>query len=85
METRCHICGYSDFEHRLVDYIYHRRGRYLVVQKVPCEVCLHCGERYYAGTILLEIEQRFKAIYEEHAQPQFAMSIPVEIYGEKAS
>jgi YgiT-type zinc finger domain-containing protein len=79
-ETRCHICGNSDFEDRKVEYIYRRNGSYLVVRDVPCEVCLHCGERYYAGTTLLEIERRFKAIYEQHIKPETAIQVPVEVY-----
>ena len=79
-ETRCHICGHTDFEERHVEYIYRRKGKYLVVQDVPCKVCLHCGERYYAGPVLLNIEQRFKAIYEQHAEPQSERLVPVEVY-----
>ena len=79
-EMRCHICGNVDFEKRLVEYIYRRGGEYLVVQNVPCEVCLHCGERYYEGEVLLSIERRFKAIHERHAKPQSQRLIPVEVY-----
>lgn len=79
-ETRCHICGFSDFEERRVEYIYRRHGNYLVVRNVPCEVCLHCGEHYYAGKVLLEIEDRFRAIYEQHEKPQSVVSVPVEVY-----
>jgi YgiT-type zinc finger domain-containing protein len=79
-ETRCQICGGADFDVRRVEYIYRRRGNYLVVRDVPCEVCLRCGERYYAGATLLQIEQRFKAIYEQHARPQYALQVPVEVY-----
>ncbi len=79
-ETRCHICGNSDFEERKVEYIYRRNGNYLVVRDVPCEVCLRCGERYYAGTTLLEIERRFKAIYEQHNKPKTAIQVPVEVF-----
>ena len=79
-ETRCHICGSTDFEERLVEYIDRRHGNYLVVRDVPCEVCLHCGERYYGGSVLLQIERRFKEIYERHAKPQSAIEVPVEVY-----
>lgn len=79
-ETRCHICGSTDFEERRVEYVYRRRGNYLVVRDVPCEVCLRCGERYYSGPVLLRIERRFKDIYERHAQPQLAIQVPVEVY-----
>ena len=76
----CHVCGKTDFERRLVEYIYRRQGNYLVVRDVPCEVCLHCGERYYEGRVLLEIERRFQEIHEQHAKPQSAIEVPVEIY-----
>ena len=79
-EMVCHICGSTDLEERSVEYIYRRRGNYLVVRNVPCQVCLHCGERYYEGTVLLQIERRFKEIYEEHAKPERAVQIPVEVY-----
>ena len=79
-ETRCHICGGADFEQRRVEYVYRRRGKYLVVRDVPCEVCLRCGERYYPGPALLQIERRFKDIYERRVQPQFAIQVPVEVY-----
>jgi YgiT-type zinc finger domain-containing protein len=79
-ETRCHICGSTDFEERRVEYIYRRKGHYLVVRDVPCEVCLRCGERYYIGATLLEIERRFKDIYEQHAEPRSTILVPVEDY-----
>ena len=79
-ETRCQVCGQADLEERLVEYIYRRHGNYLVVRNVPCEVCLHCGERYYQGDVLLQIERRFKEIYERHAEPQSAIQVPVEVY-----
>ena len=79
-ETLCHICGSTELEERLVEYIYRRRGNYLVVRGVPCQVCLRCGERYYEGTVLLQIERRFKDIYEGHAKPESAVEVPVEVY-----
>lgn len=79
-EARCHVCGETDFEERRVEYVYRRGGHYLVVRDVPCEVCLHCGERYYAGETLLQIERRFKAIYEQHAEPQSCVAVPIEVY-----
>ena len=79
-DIRCHFCGGADFDERLVEYVYRRRGSYLMVQDVPCDVCLRCGERYYAGATLLRIEQRFNAIYEQHAKPQRTVQVPVEAY-----
>lgn len=79
-EMRCHVCGQTEFEERHVEYIYRRSGQYLVVRAVPCEVCLTCGERYYQGATLLQIERHFKAIYEEHAPPQSMIQVPLEVF-----
>jgi YgiT-type zinc finger domain-containing protein len=80
METRCYVCGHSDFEERRVEYVYRRGGDYLIVRDVPCEVCLHCGERYYAGLTLLKIEQRFKVLRDSTGCPQPMLQIPVEAF-----
>ncbi len=79
-ETRCYVCGYSDFDERRVEYVYRRHGNYLIVRDVPCEVCLHCGERYYAGATLLKIERRFKALVEQTVRPQPTLQVPVEAF-----
>ncbi len=76
----CQVCGQNQFENRHVEYIYRRGGNYLIVRNVPCEVCLHCSERYYPGEVLLEIEKKFKAIHERHVAPQATVQIPVEVY-----
>ncbi len=80
MNEYCHICGSTDFEMRQVEYIYRRRGTYLVVRDVPCEVCLHCGERYYAGEVLLAIEARFNMFIAGTAIPQAELRVPVEVF-----
>ncbi len=79
-ETRCYVCGYSDFDERRVEYVYRRHGNYLIVRDVPCEVCLHCGERYYAGATLLKIEHRFKALEDPTVRPQPTLQVPVEAF-----
>ncbi len=76
--TKCHICGYDSFEERQVEYIYRRNGKYLIVRNVPCEVCLHCGERYYPAEALLSVERRFKALHENHERPKEIVEVPVE-------
>lgn len=79
-ETRCYVCGHSDFDERRVEYVYRRQGKYLIVRDVPCEVCLHCGERYYAGATLLQIEQRFKALRYPMTQLHPMLQVPVEAF-----
>ena len=79
-ELRCAFCGGGEFERQRVEYVYRRQGKYLIVRDVPCEVCLHCGERYYAGDVLLTIEKRFEAIHEHRQSPQSVIRVPLERY-----
>ena len=79
-EQRCALCGGTEFEQRAVEYVYRWDGKYLIVRDVPCEICVQCGERYYAGNVLLTIEKRFKAIYEHRHTPQSAIRVPLEQY-----
>ena len=78
--TKCNFCGREEFESRQVEYVYRRNGKYLIVRNVPCEVCLTCGERYYPADALLSIEQRFKAIHDEHQPPTQTVEVPVEAF-----
>lgn len=78
--TKCHFCSTELFEERKVEYIYRRKGKYLIVRDVPCEVCLSCGERFYPAEALLVIEKRFKAIHENKNEPQATLTVPVESF-----
>ena len=81
MENKaCNFCGSTRFEERRVEYIYRRKGDYLIVRDVPCEVCLHCGERYYPASVLLDIERRFEAIHQHRDQPQQTIQVPIIMY-----
>jgi hypothetical protein len=55
--------------------VYRRQGNYFIVRDVPCEVCLHCGERYYTGAALLKIERRFKALEDPTVRPQPTLQV----------
>ena len=77
---KCHICSSQNFENRKIEYIYRRKEKYLIIRDVPCEVCMHCGERFYSAKTLLDIEKRFRAVYENNEAPRQTLQIPVEAY-----
>lgn len=52
----CDFCDGS-LEGRTVTVDWRRRGRLLVIENVPALVCNRCGERYYAATVMREMEQ----------------------------
>ena len=76
----CNFCGESEFDHRLVEYVYRHKQQYMVFRNVPAEICLHCGMRYYNATVLLELEQRFFKIQKHESMPLHTVLVPVESY-----
>jgi YgiT-type zinc finger domain-containing protein len=79
-EKRCPTCGSTEYETRLVEYVYRHDGNYLIVRDVPAEVCTECGTRFYRAEVLEEIERRFFAIYREAREPEGRIEVPVETY-----
>ena len=47
---KCPRCGFDDVIEKNVDKVI-RGGEDAAVISVPAEVCLHCGERFYAGKV----------------------------------
>lgn len=76
----CHYCGNETFEERRTRYIYSRQGNNLFVPDMPIDVCLGCGMVYYHGAALLKVEERFKEIYQNHAEPDGYTTMPVMEY-----
>lgn len=74
----CNFCGQPDFETKKVEYIYRHRQRYMLFRDVPTEICLHCGMRYFAANIVLEIERRFFEIQQQKSLPGHTITVPVE-------
>ena len=79
---KCYYCGGDAFEERRIKYIYSRKGNNLFVPDMPVDVCLTCGMVYYHGDALLKVEERFKAIYQQNAQPDRYTTMPVMEYAQ---
>jgi YgiT-type zinc finger domain-containing protein len=79
-KVQCTACGSDRYEERRTDYLYSRRGKYLLVPNTPVEVCLACGTVYYDAAVLKEIERRFFAIYERGEQPDRYIAMPATTY-----
>ncbi|TVR67231.1 MAG: YgiT-type zinc finger protein [Spirochaetaceae bacterium] len=65
-------------KHKVVDYVYRRGDKMLVVNGVPCTECTYCGERYYDAAVLLRIETDFEAIENGTREVEKHLSVPVE-------
>jgi YgiT-type zinc finger domain-containing protein len=85
MIKACNFCGGTDLIKKQVQYIYHRKGKLLVVNNVPCEECGNCGERYYSASVLKKIEDEFEAIGRGEKIVHNEILVPVEEFAEFAS
>lgn len=74
---KCYYCGGEEFVERRIEYIYSRSPGSLLVPDMPVDVCLTCGMIFYHGDALLKVEERFKAIYEQHEEPDRYAMLPV--------
>ncbi len=54
---KCEVCGVGTREQRLIEKAFEINGRWVVVEKIPAEVCWHCGEVTIAGDVAEEIRR----------------------------
>lgn len=85
MKKTCNFCGKSDFTKKRVQYIYRHKGKFLVVNQVPCESCDGCGEQYFEAAVLKKIEEEFEAIHDAGKKARNEIVVPVEEFVEIGS
>lgn len=51
MVDRCHECGGTLFEAKNVRMIFDLGGHIKIVDRVPADVCIQCGEKYFSPSI----------------------------------
>ena len=51
---KCVFCG-GEVKSQKVTFLYDEEGKYLVVENVPAEVCLRCGEKTYSPETTREL------------------------------
>ena len=78
----CHFCANKNFKNTQVQYAYKHNDNYLVVNDVPCEQCEFCGEQYFKGRVLKQIEKEFISIHSQGKKAKKELIIPVEQYNE---
>jgi YgiT-type zinc finger domain-containing protein len=80
MTKKCNFCGNKNFEEKLVEYIYRKENKLLLVKNVPAEVCEYCGEQYFKAGILKKIETDFNEIHYSGKKANGLLKVPVEDY-----
>ena len=78
MPTKCVFCGHKYLHPVQTQYIYRHDDKFLIVNDVPCLQCVYCGEQYFAGPILRNIEKKFHEIHVQGHKASQEIHIPVE-------
>ena len=55
-DEHCHYCK-SPIKEKRTDLTRKYKRKYVLIEKVPTGVCIRCGTRYYAASVLKEVEQ----------------------------
>ena len=82
MKTGCAFCGHKELRSCQTQYIYRYDGKFLIVDDVPCLQCAYCGEQYFEGQVLRDIEKRFNELQGQGRQAIKEVQIPVEHFTE---
>lgn len=82
MNTKCHFCGNKNFKLARVQYIYKHNNQFLIVNDVPCEQCEYCGEEYFEGKVLTQIEEEFHRIHAQGKKAKNELRVPIEQFPE---
>ncbi len=56
----CSFCG-GEVTEQLVTVVRFYKGRVVIIENVPAGVCRQCGERYYRGAVVEEMERLMEA------------------------
>ena len=78
MKAKCAFCGHKELQPRQTQYIYRRDGQFLIVDDVPCLQCAYCGEQYFEGNTLRDIEVKFNELHVHGQKASKEVRIPVE-------
>ena len=82
MNAKCHFCGNKNFKETSTQYIYKHNNQFLIINDVPCEQCEYCGEKYYEGKVLTQIEEEFHRIYAQGKTAKKELRVPIEHFPE---
>ncbi len=82
MNTLCHFCGNKNLKQTKVQYIYRQNQEFFIVNDVPCLQCEYCGEEYFEGLVLKNIEKKFREIYLHGTKAKNEIRVPVEAFSD---
>ena len=76
---KCFFCG-GRLEKKIVTFYYEEDNKYLLVENVPAEICMKCGEKIYSPQVTDELLKFAR----DKFKPVKSIKIPVFDYAKKA-
>lgn len=70
--VRCPVCK-GTLEERLIRYVQEYKGRVVIIENVPAEVCRQCGEKLLRPEIAKQIQE----LVWENPEPTRKTEVPV--------
>lgn len=72
---KCNFCG-GHIESRNVTFVYDLDGDYFLIENVPAEVCIRCGEKTYTP----EVTDELLRLAKKKLKPARVLRVPVFDY-----
>ncbi|MEW5988874.1 MAG: YgiT-type zinc finger protein [Chloroflexota bacterium] len=73
---RCHACGGTEARQELVSEVFYVDGRFLLVEEIPAQVCLRCGEPSFSR----ETMEKVRRLVHGEAEPERSVELDVYAY-----
>ena len=73
----CHVCGNSEFGEKLVREVFQIDERTVLVENIPAQVCLRCGEPVFSR----QTTERIRQMLHGETRPVRTVDMEVFAYG----
>ncbi len=73
---KCHVCGSTEGRQELVNEVFEIDGEFVLVEKIPCTVCVRCGEAAFSR----ETTERIRLLVREKRPPLKSVQVSVFAY-----
>jgi len=74
--STCAICG-SALTDKIIDYIDHNDGHFLIVRDVPVQECIENGHQFVQASVAKKIEKLFEMDRQQVLKPKEVITVPV--------
>ncbi|MEW6356793.1 MAG: YgiT-type zinc finger protein [Planctomycetota bacterium] len=71
---KCHVCGATEFRSDLVNEVLDLDGHHVLVEGIPAQVCVRCGETIFSR----ETTEKIRRMVRGEAKP--TKSVPMDVF-----